>query len=109
MTYRCGLGRPDVFAGLVALSSVLPDLDVLRERLPPERTQQVFIAHGLFDDLVTVDRAQQARAFLEEAGYRPAYREYPMAHEISPDLVADLAGWLHRVLPPAPEPGPPLP
>ena len=103
MTYRCGLGRPEVFAGLVALSSVLPDLDVLRERLPSERTQQVFIAHGLHDDLVTVDRAQQARAFLEEAGYHPVYREYPMAHEISPDLVEDLVEWLHRVLPPQPE------
>ena len=109
MTYRCGLGRPEVFAGLVALSSILPDLDVLRERLPPERTQQVFIAHGLLDDLVTVDQAQQARAFLEEAGYHPAYHEYPMAHEISPELVADFAEWLHRVLPPLPEPESPLP
>ena len=103
MTYRCGLGRPDVFAGLVALSSVLPDLDVLRERLPSERTQQVFIAHGLHDDLVFLHLAQQAREFLEEAGYHPVYREYPMAHEISPELVADLAEWLHRVLPPRPE------
>ena len=77
MTYRCGLGRPEVFAGLVALSSVLPDLDVLRERLPSERTQQVFIAHGLHDDLVTVDRAQQARAFLEEAGYHPFVSRVP--------------------------------
>ena len=104
MTYRCGLGRPDVFAGLVALSSVLPDLDVLRERLPAERTQHVFIAHGIHDDIVFLHSAEQAKAFLEEAGYHPVYREYPMGHEISPDLVADLAEWLHRVLPPAPEP-----
>ena len=104
MTYRCGLGRPDVFAGLAALSSVLPDLDVLRERLPVERTQHVFIAHGLHDDIVFLHQAEQARAFLEEAGYRPIYREYPMAHEISPELVADLAEWLHRVLPPRREP-----
>lgn len=103
MTYRCGLGRPDVFAGLAALSSVLPDLDVLRERLPAERTQQVFIAHGLFDDIVFLHSAEQAKAFLEEAGYGPVYREYPMGHEISPDLVADLAEWLHGVLPPRPE------
>ncbi len=103
MTYRCGLGRPDVFAGLVALSSVLPDLDVLRERLPAERTQHVFIAHGIHDDIVFLHSAEQAKAFLEEAGYHPVYREYPMGHEISPDLVADLAEWLHRVLPPLPE------
>lgn len=103
MTYRCGLGRPDVFAGLVALSSVLPDLDVLRERLPAERTQHVFIAHGIHDDIVFLHSAEQAKAFLEEAGYHPVYREYPMGHEISPDLVADLAEWLHRVLPPRPE------
>ena len=49
MTYRCGLGRADKFAGLAALSATLPDEDDLAARLPAERTQPIFIAHGLFD------------------------------------------------------------
>ena len=46
MTYRCGLGRADVFAGLVCLSASLPEPDVLRGRLPQQRVQPIFIAHG---------------------------------------------------------------
>ena len=34
MTYRCGLGRADKFAGLAALSATLPDSDELLARLP---------------------------------------------------------------------------
>jgi phospholipase/carboxylesterase len=100
MTYRCGLGRPDRFAGLAALSAVLPDLDALRRRLPLQRSQPIFISHGLHDPLISVERAREARSWLTAAGYAPFYREYPMGHEISPMVLADLVPWAHQVLPP---------
>ena len=81
MTYRCGLGRPDLFAGLVALSCSIRDQDGMRERLPEERAQPIFIAHGLRDN---IERAQSSRDFLVAEGYAPTYNEYDMAHEISP-------------------------
>ena len=40
------------------------------------------------------------RGFLEAEGYRPEYHEYPIGHEISRGLVADLSAWLQGVLPP---------
>jgi len=97
MTYRCGLGRPDLFAGLVALSCSIRNPDEIRERLPGNRTQSIFIAHGLRD---TVQRAQDSRAFLETEGYAPTYNEYDMAHEISQEVISDLVPWIHNVLPP---------
>lgn len=97
MTYRCGLGRPDPFAGLVALSCSIRNPDEMREKLPTERTQPIFIAHGLRD---TIQRAQDSRDFLVAEGYTPTYNEYDMAHEISQEVIRDLVPWIHRVLPP---------
>ena len=53
MTYRCGLGRADKFAGLAALSATLPDSDELLARLPSERKQPIFISQGRYDQMVS--------------------------------------------------------
>ena len=100
MTYRCGLPRADQFAGLVALSASLPDTKELESKLPDDRTQPIFIAHGLSDPLISAETAVNARRFLDEAGYNPEYREYNMAHEISTEVLNDLVPWIARVLPP---------
>ena len=100
MTYRCGLSRPNIFAGLVALSASLPDRNELDERLPADRSQPIFIAHGLSDPLIPAETAANARRFLIEAGYNPEYHEYNMAHEISAEVLNDLKAWMNKVLPP---------
>ena len=100
MTYRCGLGRADKFAGLAALSATLPDEDDLAARLPAERTQPIFIAHGLFDQMVSEDTAQSAKSFLESNGYTPEFHTYNMGHEISGEELGDLVPWVARVLSP---------
>ena len=100
MTYRCGLGRADKFAGLAALSATLPDEDDLAARLPAERTQPIFIAHGLFDQMVSEDTAQSAKSFLESNGYTPEFHTYNMGHEISGEELGDLVPWVARVVSP---------
>lgn len=99
MAYRCGLGRPDIFAGLVALSAVFPG-EELRSRLPADHRQPIFIAHGTEDPLLPVGEARRAKRFLEEAGFQPRYREYAMGHEITQQVLDDLVPWLQEVLPP---------
>jgi phospholipase/carboxylesterase len=100
MTYRCGLCRPETFAGLAALSASLPDPSDLKKKLPQARNQPIFIAHGTSDPLVPLDSARATRTFLEGAGYSPEYHEYAMGHEIPPAVLQDLVPWLNRVLPP---------
>ena len=99
MTYRCGLGKPEVFAGLVALSSTISDVEDIRARLPATRSQPLFIAHGINDPLISVERAYQTKAFLEEEGYTPFFKEYPIGHEISQEVLDDLVPWMKKVLP----------
>ena len=105
MTYRCGLGRPDTFAGLVALSAAVFDPAILRPQLPEaglpgSRSQPIFVAHGTGDRQIAVDTARATRAFLEVEGYQPEYREYNMGHEIPFEVLRDLVPWITGVLPP---------
>jgi phospholipase/carboxylesterase len=100
MTYRCGLWRADKFAGLAALSATLPDEEELAKRLPAERTQPVFVAHGRYDQMVSEDTAQSAKTFLEGHGYSPDFHLYDMGHEISGEELGDLVPWMAGVLPP---------
>ena len=100
MTYRCGLRQPNLFAGLAILSGTMPDPDSLRARLPEARNQPIFVAHGTVDSVLPIERGRAAHEFLESEGYQPQYKEYPMAHEISPEALADLVEWASGVLPP---------
>ena len=100
IAYRCGLTRPDVFRGLVALSSRLSDPEVLRPRLPSTRDQAIFIAHGSDDTMIPVEDSRESVRFLKAQGYAPQYKEYPMGHEIIQEVLDDLVPWMREVLPP---------
>ena len=105
ITYRLGLPNPELFGGLVVLSGSVRDPDRLAERLPADRSQPIFIAHGTDDGMISVEDARDSRRFLEASGYAPEYREYAMGHEITQDVVRDLKSWVQRVLPPDPPEG----
>ena len=100
MTYRCGLNRPQTFAALVALSAAVFDPQILQSQLPADRSQPIFIAHGSNDQQIDIATARATCAFLETAGYRPHYREYPIGHEIPFPVLRDLIPWLTAALPP---------
>ena len=101
MTYRFGLRRPEMFAGLVILSGRVPSPEILADNLPEHRDQPIFVAHGTQDAMIGVTDARESRDFLTAQGYSPQYHEYYMAHEISQDVLSDLVPWLRNVMPPS--------
>ena len=101
MTYRYGLPNPDKFKGLAALSAVAPEEDTMRGKLPADRSQPIFVAHGTADTVIEVKMARDTREFLQAEGYAPVYHEYPMAHEISQQTLTNLTDWIKKTLPPA--------
>ncbi len=101
MTYRYGLPNPDKFKGLAALSAVAPDEDTMREKLPADRSQPIFVAHGTSDMVIEVQMARDTLEFLKAEGYKPLYHEYAMGHEISQQTLTDLAEWIKITLLPA--------
>lgn len=84
-------------AGLMALSTYLPlpgDID----GPGGSRDLPVFMAHGSFDPMLPVQWGQLSAKKLQETGFSVEWHEYPMAHAVCPQEIADIREWLLRVL-----------
>lgn len=98
LAYRLGLGEPDRYRGIAALSTWLrPEVDPLVDRAQASKLRMI-VQHGTEDSMIEVVRARESRDRLVALGVTPEYHEYPMAHEIRPDSMADLNRWLEDVL-----------
>ena len=102
MAYDLVLRDPERFAGLVALSSWLPqELSASLARRPELAQLPVFVAHGSEDPMLPVAMGQASRDGLLKLGVQLSYREYPMGHEVRPELLQDVGEWLEsKVLSP---------
>jgi phospholipase/carboxylesterase len=99
MALQTALRHPERLAGVLALSTFLPLAATLeREAAAANRDVPIFMAHGLYDPLISVERAARSRRLLETAGYAVDWHDYPMAHAVCGEEVADVAAWLRRVL-----------
>jgi phospholipase/carboxylesterase len=96
---QTALRQKEKLAGVMALSTYLP----LRDRLENERQAAnavlpIFMAHGLFDNMIGIDRAALSRDALQALGYAVEWHEYPMPHSVCPEEIADIAAFLIRIL-----------
>ncbi len=83
-------------AGLMALSTymALPDdaaSAVSRKDLP------IFMAHGSFDPVLRMEWGRSSADRLIEVGYAVEWHEYPMAHAVCPQEIADISNWLSAI------------
>src|SRR4249920_2218009 len=96
---QTGLRHPERIAGVMALSSYLPIADkVSAEASAANRDVPVFMAHGSFDPIVPLARAEQSLGVLQSLGYAVEWREYPMPHSVCAEEVTDISAWLREVL-----------
>jgi phospholipase/carboxylesterase len=96
---QAGLRHAERLAGIMALSCYLPIAStVAAERSEANQSVPIFMAHGRFDDVIPLTRAQASREALETMGYPIEWHEYPMAHSVSPEEIADISAFLAKVL-----------
>jgi len=96
---QAGLRHRERLAGIMALSTWLPLAHTLAaEKSAINADVPIFMAHGEEDPMVGIERALASRRALESLGYAPEWHTYPMGHEVCPEEIAAIAGWLARVL-----------
>lgn len=96
---QTALRYPERLAGVLALSTYLPLAAMLsKERSDANRDVPVFMAHGLYDDIIPLRRAEQSKALLEAAGWSIEWHSYPMPHSVCGDEIADIARFLVKTL-----------
>ena len=94
-----GLRHPERLAGIMALSTYLPIAgSVAKEASAANRDVPIFMAHGVYDDLIPLARAAASRDALVAAGYRVEWHEYRMQHAVCGEEIAGVARWLRTVL-----------
>jgi phospholipase/carboxylesterase len=100
MAYELALREPRRFAGLVALSSWLPEpLVEILPKLPEHESLPVLVVHGTLDSTLPVERARESRESLRAFNVAMTYREFDMGHEIRQDALRVLLRWLdERIL-----------
>jgi len=97
VAYTTALTHPERLAGLIALSTYLPTPQrVADEASDANRDLPIFVAHGSEDDIVSPTLGRQARDFLIERGYHPAWHEYPMPHSVCIEEVLAIGNWLRE-------------
>lgn len=98
-----GLRHAERLAGIMALSTYLPlAASADAERHAANRDVPILYAHGIHDPMIAIDRAEASRRRLEALGYAVESRDYPMEHSVCAEEIADIGGWLMRVVPPRP-------
>jgi phospholipase/carboxylesterase len=95
MSYSVGLTRPDLVKGIAIMSGRLLDnikpQIANKEKLKPLR---VFISHGTKDQVLDVQYARNAFAYLKSINIHPVYKEYVEGHGINEEMFFDLNRWL---------------
>jgi phospholipase/carboxylesterase len=95
MSYLTAFRNPALLHGVLALSGQLPDARPEADALPTGLAGVPFLVqHGLFDEVLPVEKGRQADAWLRDRITDYTYREYPMAHQIDQESLEFMASWL---------------
>ncbi len=99
MSLAAGLRHGHRLGGVAGLSGYLPlAASLAAERHPANADLPVFLAHGVHDDIVPVERGRASRDALQALGHPVEWHEFPVAHTVSMDEVARLQYWLRARL-----------
>ena len=90
-----GVRHAERLAAIVALSTYLPIADTTeRERTDANAATPIFMGHGMFDPVVPQVLGERSRDALRALGQPVDWHRYPMAHQVCPQEIVDLAEFL---------------
>jgi len=96
---HAGLTYGERLAGILALSTYMADVDeIASKRLADNVKTPILMAHGMSDDVISIDIARRARQRLKDWDYAVDWKEYDMTHSISLPEIEDIRYWFSQVL-----------
>lgn len=99
MALHTGLRQQNKLAGILALSCYLPLSDALTEEAHAANANiPIFMAHGIHDAVIPQSSAISSREQLLAQHYQVEWHEYEMAHSVCQEEIADISGWLQRMI-----------
>lgn len=99
LAYTLALLHPERTGALAGLAGFMPAGGEALAKDRPLRGKAVFISHGRLDDIVPLERAEQARTVLEAAGAQVFFCVDEVGHKLSADCFRGLGTFLASQLP----------
>src|SRR5512141_322756 len=98
MSFALALTQPSLFRGVVANSGYIPERTHLQLRWKDLERTEFLIIHGTMDPVIPVAMGRRSDELFRASNASYQYREYPMAHQISDESLAEIDSWLrHRL------------
>ncbi len=98
MALYVALRYPHALAGVIALSTYLPDEASLPAMTEAQKALPIFLAHGVWDGIIPLSIAQYAHQTLERLGCAVEWHTYSMEHNVVNEEIEDIAKFLGKVL-----------
>jgi phospholipase/carboxylesterase len=99
VAYATALTHPEPLAGVIALSTYIPNPAWLAaEASEANKSTPIFAAHGSEDDVVAPVLGRAARDFLIQRGYPLEWHDYAMPHSVCIEEIEAIGGWLRRIM-----------
>ncbi|MCB1755965.1 MAG: alpha/beta fold hydrolase [Gammaproteobacteria bacterium] len=93
------LTGPVKLGGVMGLSTYLPMMaDDFAQKNNGFSDIPFFLAHGEFDDVVQYKYALMSREAIMQAGFKPQWHSYKVAHGLNAEEVRDISTWLQGVI-----------
>lgn len=86
------------FAGIIALSTYLPDLASLNITNCKNIGAPIFAAHGTSDQVLPYHAGCQSFESLKANGFNISWYSYNMPHSVCFEEIQDLTNWLNQIL-----------
>ena len=95
VTLAVGLQRRVPLAGLIAMSTYLPDPAAAASQLQPGAlAQPLFMAHGSADPVVPYRAGEQSAQALQALGFMLEWHSYPMGHQVCVEEIDARRDWM---------------
>lgn len=93
------LRYPVKLGGVLALSTYLPiKTKLATEAHSANASTPIFMAHGVFDDVISLDMSKVSLNILQSNHYSVRWHEYNMAHSVCVEEIDDIRQFLKQVL-----------
>ena len=98
ISYYTALNSQYNLAGMLILSSYLPDLSLLDMANIKQKSElPILICHGNQDPVVGINFAKLAVNHLQQLGLKFTWNEYPMQHSVCYEEIGAISAWLKGI------------
>lgn len=96
LSHAISLERPELVDSLIAFSGYI-DEDIFELSVDKSQISSVkrFMSHGIFDEVIPVEQANDASNFLKKHNIEHFYKTYSLPHSLNEEVIKDLLEWMY--------------